>query len=137
MQPEVHSTYMVWPKNGPKISKIWQKRPKIAKKRRFCTAKFSQKDLSSAYFFRVHLLSLSGRTNLDPKVLSETLFSCRYVWHNIAHFYSQNSIFFTDQDVIKAIAQNWAKTQGPTKKNNKINFEVHGLRILLHLLTLV
>ena len=39
--------------------------------------------------------------------------------------------------MIKAIAQNCAKTEGPTKKNNKINFEVNELRVILHLLTLI
>ena len=98
------------PKNGLKISKIWQKWPKMAEKGWFCTSKFSQKEWSSAFFSPVHLLSLSEKSNLDPEVLSETLFSWRYVWHNIAPFYkiSQKSNFFTDQDMIEAIAQNWA-----------------------------
>ena len=46
-------------------------------------------------------------------------------------------IFFTDQDMIEAIPQIWAKTKRTTKKNHKINFEVHELRIILHLLNLI
>ena len=38
--------------------------------------------------------------------------------------------------MIKAIAQNCAKTEGPTKKIDKINFEVHRPRSVFHLLTL-
>ena len=49
----------------------------------------------------------------------------------------KNINFFTDQDMIEAIAQNCAKTKGPTKKIDKINFEVHGHRIILYLLTLI
>ena len=45
--------------------------------------------------------------------------------------------FFTDQDMSKAIAQNCAKRKGPTKKIYKINFEVHGPRIVFHLSTLI
>ena len=45
--------------------------------------------------------------------------------------------FFTDQNMIEAIAQNCAQTKGPTIKMNKTNFEVHGLRTNLHLLILI
>ena len=38
--------------------------------------------------------------------------------------------------MIKAIAQNCAKTEGPTKKIDKINFEVHRPRSVFNLLTL-
>ena len=127
------------PKNGLKISKIWQKWPKMAEKGWFCTSKFSQKEWSSAFFFQSISLACLRRAIWTPKVLSETLFSWRYVWHNIAPFYniSQKSNFFTDQDMIEAIAQNCAKTKCPTKKINKSNFEVHGLTSILHLLTLM
>ena len=39
--------------------------------------------------------------------------------------------------MIEAIAQNCAKTNAPTKKIDKINFEVHELRIVFHLLALI
>ena len=39
--------------------------------------------------------------------------------------------------MIKVISQNCAKTKGPPKKIDKINFEVHKLRIILYLLTLI
>ena len=45
--------------------------------------------------------------------------------------------FSTDQDRIKVMAQNCAKTEGPTKKIDKINFEVHRPRNVSHLLTLM
>ena len=50
---------------------------------------------------------------------------------------SNKSIFFTDQDMIKVIAQNCAKTKRPTKKIDKSNFKVHGPRSVFHLLTLI
>ena len=50
---------------------------------------------------------------------------------------SQKSSFFTDQDMIKVIAQNCAKTKRPTKKIDKSNFKVHGPRSVFHLLTLI
>ena len=49
----------------------------------------------------------------------------------------KNIKFFTDQDMIEAIAQNCAKTKAPTKKINKVNFEAHVTRIIFHLLTLI
>merc|ERR1712002_688669 len=49
---------------------------------------------------------------------------------------SIKSLFFTDQDMIKVIAQNCAETKRPTKKIDKSNFEVHRLTSILHLLTL-
>ena len=49
----------------------------------------------------------------------------------------KNINFFTDQDMIKAIAQNCAKTKAPTKKIDKVNFEAHVTRIIFHLLTLI
>ena len=49
----------------------------------------------------------------------------------------KNINFFTNQDMIKVISQNCAKTKGPLKKIDKINFEVHGQRIILYLLTLI
>ena len=39
--------------------------------------------------------------------------------------------------MIKAIAQNYAQTKGPTKKFDKINYEVHGPRSVFHLSTLI
>ena len=49
----------------------------------------------------------------------------------------KNINFFTDQDMIEAIAQNCAKTKAPTKKIDKVNFEAHVTRIIFHLLTLI
>ena len=121
-QPEVYPTYLVstqkWPKNSQKKGKNGEKIKKIAKKGWFCTAKFAQKEMSFAIFFQCISLACLRRAIWTPKVLSETLFSWRYVWHNIAPFYniSQKSNFFTDQDMIEAIAQNWAKTKGSRKK---------------------
>ena len=51
--------------------------------------------------------------------------------------FEKNFNFFTDQDMIQAIAQNCAKTKAPTKKIDKINFEEHGLRSVFHQLTLI
>ena len=91
------------------------------------------------FFFESIYLACLRRAIWTPKVLSETLFSWKYVWHNIAPFYniSHNSIFFTDQDMIEVIAKNCAKTKRPTKKMDKNNFEVHEPRSIFHLLTLI
>ena len=55
----------------------------------------------------------------------------------ILRIFIKNINFFTNQDMIKVISQNCAKTKGPLKKIDKINFEVHKLRIILYLLTLI
>ena len=49
----------------------------------------------------------------------------------------KNINFFTDQNMIEAIAQNCAKTKAPTKKVDKVNFEARVTRIIFHLLTLI
>ena len=51
-----------------------------------------------------------------------------------APFLAKNSNFFTDQNMIEAIAQNCARTKGPTIKIHKTNFEVHGLKTKLPLI---
>ena len=45
--------------------------------------------------------------------------------------------FFTDQDMIKAMLKIAPKRKGPMKRIYKINFEVHGPRIVFHLSTLI
>ena len=51
--------------------------------------------------------------------------------------FNQNFNFFTDQNMIEAITQNCAKTKGAKIKMNNADFEVHGRRFNLHLLTLI
>ena len=139
MQPEVHSTYMVWPKIGQKYPKYDKSGQKLPKKGDFVQQNSAKRTGLLHIFFESIYLACLRRAIWTPKVLSETLFSWKYVWHNIAPFYniSHNSIFFTDQDMIEVIAKNCAKTKRPTKKIDKSNFEVHWLRIILHLLTLI
>ena len=123
----------------PKIAKNRKKKPKIANKWVICTAKFASKEGSSAFLFESIFLACLKRAIWTPKILSETLFLWRYVWNNVAPFHniSQKCNFFTDQDMIEAIAQNCAKTKAPTKKIDKVNFEAHVTRIIFHLLTLI
>ena len=72
-------------------------------------------------------------------------FFCRRRFHGdmtetkspIFKIFIKNINFFTDQDMIEAIAQNCAKTKAPTKKIDKIKFEEHGQRSVFHLLTLI
>ena len=51
----------------------------------------------------------------------------------ILRIFIKNINFFTDQDMIEAIAQNYTKTMVPAKKDDEINFEVQELRIVFHL----
>ena len=104
-----------------------------------CTAKFASKEGSSAFLFESIFLACLKRAIWTPKILSETLFLWRYVWNNVAPFHniSQKCNFFTDQDMIEEIAQNCAKTKGPTQKIDKIHFEVHRSRRVFQLLTLI
>ena len=72
-------------------------------------------------------------------------FFCRRRFHGIMSeikspiftIFIKNIKFFTDQDMIEAIAQNCAKTKAPTKKVDKVNFEARVTRIIFHLLTLI
>ena len=48
--------------------------------------------------------------------------------------FSKKLNFFTNHNMIEAIALNCTKTKDPTIKMNKPNFEVHGLKINLCLL---
>ena len=52
-------------------------------------------------------------------------------------FFIKNINFFTDQDMIEAIAQNCAKMKAPMKKVDNINFEAHVTRIIFHISTLI
>ena len=91
-------------------------------------------------FIPTHLLGLSKRYVLDPQTLiRDSVFIEIWSKQNRPFFtiFIKNINFFTDQDMTGAIAQNCAKTKGPTKKIDKVNFEVHGTRSVFHLSTLI
>ena len=89
---------------------------------------------SALFFVSIHPACLRGAI-WTPKVLVETLFSWRYDRNTIMPVknFQQKTLFFTNQNIIKAFAKNWAKTKGPTIKIIKTNFEVDKLRTNLHL----
>ena len=55
----------------------------------------------------------------------------------ILRIFIKNIKFFTNQDMIEAISQNCTKTMVPMKKIDEINFEVHELMMVFHLLALI
>ena len=136
-----HTLYL--PRNGPKIVKRWQKRPKNWKN---CQKKgdFTQQNLSLRNdFFR--LFSHPSSWPVRKVRFGPPNFNRGLRFHGdmtetkspIFTIFIKNINFFTDQDMIEAIAQNCAKTKAPTKKIDKVNFEAHVTRIIFHLLTLI
>ena len=115
-----HTWYL--PKNGSKIAKKWQKRPKNSKK----MAKmgdFAQQNvpLRNDYF---RLFSHPSSCPVREARFGPPNFDCGLCFHGdmtetklpFFTIFVKNNNFFTDQDMIEAIAQNCAKTKAPTKK---------------------
>ena len=141
----LRSIQHIWylPKNGPKIAKKWQKRPK---NRKNCKKKgdFAQQNLPLRNDFS-RLFSHTSSWPVWEVRFGPPNFNRGLRFHGdmtetkspIFTIFHKNIIFFTDQDMNKAIAQNCAKTKAPTKKIDKIKFEEHGQRSVFHLLTLI
>ena len=136
-----HTWYL--PKNSQKIAKKWQKPPKNQKKLPK-KVDFAQQNLPLRNDF-FHLFSHPSSWPVREVRFGPPNFDCGLCFHGdmtetkspFFKIFVKNINFFTDQDMIEAIAQNCAKTKGPTKKIDKINFEVHGPRSVFHLLTFI
>ena len=144
-QPEVHPTYLVstqkWPRNSQKkMAKTAKKSEKIAKKK----GDFAQQNLPLRNDF-FHLLSTPSSWPVWKVRFGPPNFNRGLRFHGdmtetkspIFTIFIKNINFFTDQDMIEAIAQNCAKTKAPTKKVDKTNFQVHGPRSVFHISTLI
>ena len=129
--PEAHPKYLVstqkWAYKSQKKSQKW---PKLRKKEDF---------VFSSDFPLPIFLATPRCTFWTNELLLGTVVSWDMTETDLPLFgiLSKKFNFFTDQNMIKAIAQLCAKTKGPMIKMNKINFEVHGLMTNLHLLIYV
>ena len=142
-QPEVHPTYLVstqkWPKNSQKMAKTAKKSKKLPKKDDFAQQNLPLRNDFSRLFSHTSSWPVwdvrFGPPNFNRGLhfhgdMTEAKLPIFTIFH-------KNINFFTDQDMIEAIAQNCAKTKAPTKKIDKIKFEEHRQRSVFHLLTLI
>ena len=88
----------------------------------------------------INLICPSEKFVLDPTNFNRGLCfheDVRKTKSPLFRMFSKKLNFFTNHNMIEAIALNCTKTKGPTIKMNKTNFEVHGLKINLCLFTLI
>ena len=121
------------------MAKTAKKSKKIAKKGWFITAKFSPWKWLFLFVFPPICLACPIGTfwprNFDFGLcLHGDMTKTKLPFSRI---FIENTKFFTDQNMIEAIVQNYDKTKGPQEKVNKTRFEVHGRRMVKHQSTLI